>query len=486
MQTHRADNSSKLRGYRKDLIRQLARPMVLFALTMAGVTSYAQSFDCHKAFTAVEHQICDDKALGELDVMLADEVKRIVSANPASRTALLAEERRWISQRDRQCAAPPQSSSATLTACLVAAYNTRIAEMKVMPAAPADERAMTAVCRKIADRYRPLADARPGESPLTVLATTPGTGVTTVQPLLNMENGTDDLKAGLRAWGAKQKPPVVMDEVIKDVNDFDEPNGLLERISNTNYYSISQSEGSAHCIAAVYFTVSNGRAQTVRAPPGFADSNEESSCGVARKYGLIDHLPAYFEEQYISGPDLRSTLTVGTREKGGFVGPCHLTFHFSPIFSPIKPWHNWRETCNRNDCDSLRRDAFKLAEAVQSNPRKARSDALSFLTSAQRSEYTAAEAIAAQENPTTDDPAIPVGPDPSGFIDENLFHLPYIRDHQVYVASLGHFAIGWRHLSDWHVTFSQLDKGELIERASFAVGMETGKLEDITNSGPAQ
>jgi uncharacterized protein len=455
--------------------------MVLIVLTMAGVTTYAQSFDCHKAFTAVEHQICDDKALGKLDVTVADDVKRILSASPASHAALLAEERRWTSQRDRQCTTPPQSSAATLTACLVVAYNTRIAEMRVMPAASGDVHAVTAVCRKIADRYRPLADARPGESPLTVLATTPGTGVTTVQPLLNMENTT----VGLKAWGAKQKPPVVMDEVIKDVNDF-EPNDVLERIPNTNYYSISNSQGSAHCIAAVYFTVTNGRAQTVPAPPGFADSNEESSCGVARKYGLIDHLPAYFEEQYISGPDLRSTLTVGTREKGGFVGPCHLTFHFSPIFSPIKPWYNWRETCNHNDCDTLRRDAFKLAEAVQSNPRRARSDALSLLTTAQQSEYMAAEAIAAQESPVTDDPANPVGPDPSGFIDENLFHLPYIRDHQVYVASLGHFAIGWRHLSDWHVTFSQLDKGELVERASFAVGMETGKLEDIAISGPAQ
>ncbi len=154
---------------------------------------------------------------------------------------------------------------------------------------------------------------------------------------------------------------------------------------------------------------------------------------------------------------MRSTLTVGTREKGSFVGPCHLTFYFSPIFTQ-ETLNNWGETCNRNDCDSLRRDAFKLAEAVQSNPRRARSDALSLLMTAQRSEYMAAEAIAVQDNPTTDDPANPVGPDPSGFIDENLFHLPYIRDHRVYVASLGHFTIGWRHLSDWHVTFSQLDK----------------------------
>ena len=262
MQTHRADNSSKLRGYGKDLNRLLARSMVLFVLAMAGVATYAQSFDCHKAFTAVEHQICDDKALRELDVTLADEVKRIVSASPASRATLLAEERRWISQRDRQCTAPPQPSAATLTACLVAAYKTRIAEMRITPPAPVDVHAVTAVCRKIADRYRPLADTRPGETPLTVLATTPGTGVTTAKPLINMENAT----VGLKAWGAKQNPPVVMDEVIKGVNDF-EPNDVLERIPNTNYYSISDSEGSAHCISAVYFTVTNGRAQTVPAPP---------------------------------------------------------------------------------------------------------------------------------------------------------------------------------------------------------------------------
>jgi uncharacterized protein len=482
MQTHQDDNSSKLCGYSGELIRQLARPIGFFVLTMTGVTTHAQSVDCDKAFTAVEHQICDDKALGELDVTLADEVKRILSASPASRAALLADERRWISQRDRQCTAPPQSSSAALTSCLVAVYNTRIAEMRTTPPALADVRDLTAVCRKIADRYRPLAGARPGESPLTVLATTPGTHITTVQPLLNMENGTDDLKA----WGAKRYPPVVMDDVIEEVNDFlHEPHAILEHIPNTNYYSISDSEGSSHCISAVYFTVTNGRAQTAPAPPGFAASGDECSCRVARKYGLINHLPAYFEEQYIWGPAMRSTLTVGTREKGSFVGPCHLTFYFLPIFTQ-KTLNNWGETCDRNDCDSLRRDAFKLAEAVQSNPRRARSDAWSLLTTAQQSEYMASEAIATQDSPTTDDPTNSVGPDPGGFIDESPFHLPYIHDRQVYVSSLGHFTIGWRYLSDWHVTFSQLDQGKLVERASFAVGMEKGKLKDVTISGPDQ
>jgi hypothetical protein len=69
-------------------------------------------------------------------------------------------------------------------------------------------------------------------------------------------------------------------------------------------------------------------------------------------------------------------------------------------------------------------------------------------------------------------------------IDESPFHLPYIHNGELYIASLGHVTVGWRYFGDWRVIFAQLDRGNIVERASFAVGMEKGKLEDVTISGP--
>ena len=37
--------------------------------------AYARGFDCDKAATAVEHAICRDKAIGDLDVVLAQQLK---------------------------------------------------------------------------------------------------------------------------------------------------------------------------------------------------------------------------------------------------------------------------------------------------------------------------------------------------------------------------------------------------------------------------
>jgi hypothetical protein len=336
-----------------------------------------------------------------------------------------------------------------------------------------------AACQKIAVRYRPLAVAHPGDSPLTVLATTPGTGISIDRSALAPISDSSDLKA----WGAKQNPPVIMDEVIKDVDTLDDQSGWLDQVPETNYYSFSNTEGTARCISSVYFTVSNGRAQTVPAPPGFAESPGGEACSVRRMFGVIDGSPAYFQERYNADPNMTSTLTVGTREQNDFAGPCHLTFEFSPVFTK-KTTNDWGETCDRTDCASLRQDAFKLAMAVQSSPRKSHRDALSRLSAPQLSEYRSAEKLAMAGLPPEDDPAKPAGPDPSVIMDDVPFHLPYLHDGQLYIVSLGHFTIGGNPFADWRVKFSQVDRGQIVERASFAVGMEKGSLNDIKISGP--
>jgi len=336
------------------------------------------------------------------------------------------------------------------------------------------ESAAIGACQKIADRYRPLANAHPGESPLTVLATTPGIGITIDKSALTPISGAADLEE----WGAKQNPPVIMDDVIKDVEALDDQGGWLDQIPKTNYYSFSNTEGTARCISSVYFTVSNGHAQAVPGPPGFAESPGGEACFIRRTFGVIDGVPAYFQEKYNPNPAMTSALTVGIREQSDFVGPCRLTFDFSPVFTK-KTTNDWGDVCDRADCAGLRRDAFSLAKAVQSSPRKSRRDALSRLSAAQLSEYRSAEKLATAGLPPDHDPAKPAGPDPSVIMDDVPFHLPYLHDGQLYIASVGHLTLGGNPLGDWRVKFSQLDRGHIVERASFAVGMEKGKLQGI-------
>jgi hypothetical protein len=93
--------------------------------------------------------------------------------------------------------------------------------------------------------------------------------------------------------------------------------------------------------------------------------------GLLRRYGLIDGVPAYFQDAYLATLAMASTLAVGTREKNDFIAPCHLTFHFSSVFTK-KTVNDWGDTCDRTDCDSLRglqaRDQYSRAASRGHSP----------------------------------------------------------------------------------------------------------------------
>ena len=72
--------------------------------------------------------------------------------------------------------------------------------------------------------------------------------------------------------------------------------------------------------------------------------------------------------------------------------------------------------------------------------------------------------------------------DPASITEENPFLLPYVYAGRVYLASLGHFTIGWRYFADWDVTFRTLEGGKLVPQGRFAVGMIKGELEKVSVS----
>src|SRR5258708_4605444 len=134
-------------------------PVLASTLLLIFTQAHAQSFDCNKASTQVEHAICSDKSLGELDTTLASQLKDSMSnANPEQQADFLRDERQWLRFRNEHCAPGSPTAGESLPECLAAAYRDRITSLKSLTGGD------TSNCRKIADRYRPLASAHPGEA----------------------------------------------------------------------------------------------------------------------------------------------------------------------------------------------------------------------------------------------------------------------------------------------------------------------------------
>ena len=91
------------------------------------------SFDCAKAATPVEHAVCADATLARLDREVAQAYatrQHNVSGDAATAQALRTAQRTWLGHRDAAC---KDRTGATLAACLVGVYRTRLAELSQTP-----------------------------------------------------------------------------------------------------------------------------------------------------------------------------------------------------------------------------------------------------------------------------------------------------------------------------------------------------------------
>src|SRR6476469_1792844 len=94
-----------------------ATPILLSLLAIAGAhEAEAASFDCSKAATRTEKQICADPVLSRLDEQL-DDAYRTAQHRAESRPALRDAQRKWLSTRRDTCED---------SACLRKAYLDRI------------------------------------------------------------------------------------------------------------------------------------------------------------------------------------------------------------------------------------------------------------------------------------------------------------------------------------------------------------------------
>lgn len=111
-------------------MRRLLRLATIALLAMAAFSTQSQaqpSFDCAKASTAIEHAICADTALADLDRTVALRFHGLVdrlSSKPTLVTALHADQRAAVAERD-------SCTGDDLNACVLDALSNRDRELKL-------------------------------------------------------------------------------------------------------------------------------------------------------------------------------------------------------------------------------------------------------------------------------------------------------------------------------------------------------------------
>ncbi|WP_105737848.1 lysozyme inhibitor LprI family protein [Cronobacter dublinensis] len=111
--------------FRLTTLRRLA---LCVTLSCGASPAVAASFDCDKAGTPVEHAICQQQTLGELDSKINDDYLRAMGSLPAQEAAALrTEQRAWLKTRNA-CA----GSANEIQACLTDTMKTRAGTLNEM------------------------------------------------------------------------------------------------------------------------------------------------------------------------------------------------------------------------------------------------------------------------------------------------------------------------------------------------------------------
>ena len=323
-------------------------------------------------------------------------------------------------------------------------------------------RPRTELCQVIVDRYRPLAHSHPGEDPVGVLARSPNSGVRLASPSQILWHPSTDLPA----WAAAQKPPFSISPILlRSLKMFEQSGGGGKRVKapGVDFYSITRSEGSLGCLDSQSFVVLGGVAVPSQTPGESADAVGQCNTGVL--YGTIDGSSVAMIQNYDWRPGMLASVHVWTWSGHGFAAACTVSLAYKPQFSR-KTLNDWGETCDGGDCDALRAASFKLAESAEDDREALKASPIERLNAAQRKQFQAMKQAfdAKSREPSSND----------------AFSIPFLHNDRLYIASVGHFAIGWRDFADWSVIFETLERGELKPRGTFAVGTWKGDLEYVS------
>ena len=315
-----------------------------------------------------------------------------------------------------------------------------------------------AVCNTLLERYRPLASAHPGDTPLRALAVSGKAGVNLVET-----GEVIDGIEGLKSWAGRQKPVVSISEEVSQFFEADS-GGLILRAPGVPFFMLPRNEGALRCDDSRFFVIKKGVLLPAENPFGPA---EEGSCDMSSsEFVSLDSTPLYVQENYDSSVAMDASLAVATWRSDHFGPACSISLAYVPRISTDKS--QWGEArCEGSGCEQMRKAAFQLVQ------RKVFSDLsedslLKKLSGKQRDAYKEARSVA--EN--TGDP----------HASEDREFVPYVLDGKVYVARIADVAFGERDLADQSIKFEQLQEGKMVERAAFSFTVVKGDLVDSSVS----
>jgi hypothetical protein len=277
-------------------------------------------------------------------------------------------------------------------------------------------------------------------------------------------------------------------ELLKALDDLQGNMGVAG-LPGTNMFAANSIGGTAHCNSTVFFAVRNGHTRVVQGPKQW-ENDVGGSCGLTRSFAAIDGVPFVIDDSLDSGPRLASTLTLRPWGNATWLEPCRADFVFAPYFdtrSMQNDWvglNNWEKNeCGIEGCEGFQRIALNLVRQTQLDRVGVEDHVLAAMTPSQREEYRRLKRIAdrpdsADLQPDGDDADKPRTA--AALIDTRPLLLPMVVDNRVFLATVGHFTIGWRIFSDWKVTVEAGEADKTREIARFAIAMTQGPIVSVT------
>jgi hypothetical protein len=267
---------------------------------------------------------------------------------------------------------------------------------------------------------------------------------------------------------------------------FESLNGNLEitRIPGVMMFAGNSIGGTASCNSTIFFKVENGIALPVDGPADW-QNDPGGSCGLTRVFASIEGTSFVVDDDSNVGPNLTSSLTLTPWVDGKWIEPCTVQVSFAAAFDMRKTINDWKSldkwennACEKDECEGLQRAALDLVRQTQSDPDRVERRLLAKMTAAQRAEYrrlkSAADRPEAMNANGEDNEARRSSIKPADLRDDHPLLLPMVVKGRVYLASVGHFTIGWRVYADWKVSVDAGDADKSKEIARFAIGMAKG------------
>jgi hypothetical protein len=259
----------------------------------------------------------------------------------------------------------------------------------------------------------------------------------------------------------------------------------VSALPGTDLLAANSIGGTANCNSTVFFAVNHGNAHLVPEPKNW-ENDAGGACGLTRSFASVDGIPVVVDDSLDSGPSLAATLTLTPWGNGKWLDSCRANFAFAPHFDTGKTLNDWaslnnwgNNDCGTGGCDGFRRAALDLVEQTQANRAGVEGHLLAAMTVAQREEYQRLKRVAdrpdaadaAADGDAAEHPKTAVA-----LTDMTPLLLPMLVDDRVFLASVGHFTIGWRVFSDWKVTVDAAEADKTREIARFAIGMTQGPI----------